>query len=57
MSKDNVSQELFMSVKERLDRYRLPCTFPIEVTPLLDKLLNLVSAKGGSIVSFSGDMS
>ena len=47
MSTEKVSRELFMNVKERLDYYRLPCTFPVEATQLIDKLLGLVASKGG----------
>jgi hypothetical protein len=39
---DKISQELFLDVKERLDYYHLPTTFPIEATPLLSKLIKLV---------------
>lgn len=42
MSTDKVSQELFLSVKERLDYHHLPTTFPIEATPLLSKLIKLL---------------
>jgi len=42
MSAEKVSQELFMRVKEGLDYYHLPSTFPIEATALLDKLINLI---------------
>lgn len=34
-----------MKVKERLDYHRLPSTFPVEATPLLSKLLNIVDSK------------
>ena len=60
MSTEKVSQQLFMKVKERLDYYRLPATFPFEATPLLNKLLNLLDNKGGensqgSVGSFETD--
>jgi hypothetical protein len=42
MSGEKISQELFLSVKERLDYYHLPTTFPIEATQLLSKLIKLV---------------
>lgn len=42
MSTDKVSQELFLSVKERLDYHHLPTTFPVEATPLLNKLIKLI---------------
>lgn len=32
----------FMYVKERLDYYRIPSSFPIEATGLLTKLLGLL---------------
>lgn len=44
MSGEKVSQELFLSVKERLDYYHLPTTFPIEATHLLSKLVKLVDS-------------
>ena len=31
-----------MRVKEKLDYYQLPTTFPAEATPLLHKLINLI---------------
>jgi hypothetical protein len=42
MSAGNVSQELFLSVKERLDYHHLPTTFPVEATPLINKLIKLI---------------
>lgn len=42
MSASNVSQELFLSVKERLDYHHLPTTFPVEATPLINKLIKLI---------------
>jgi hypothetical protein len=39
---DKISQELFLNVKERLDYYHLPTTFPIEATTLLSKLIKLI---------------
>jgi hypothetical protein len=42
MSKQNVPQELFIKVKERLDYHRLPAQFPIEATTLINKLLSRI---------------
>lgn len=46
MSKERISQELFMRVKEKLDYYHLPTTFPFEAAPLLNKLISLVENQG-----------
>jgi hypothetical protein len=37
-------QQTFLHVKQRLDFYRLPSSFPIEATSLLSKLLELIDA-------------
>lgn len=44
MSGEKVSQELFLGVKERLDYYHLPTTFPVEATHLLSKVIKLLDA-------------
>ena len=43
-----------MRVKERLDYYHLPCSFPIEATGLLSKVLSMLDGKGISKGSNSG---
>jgi hypothetical protein len=42
MASEKVSQQLYLSVKEKLDNYRIPNNFPIEATPLLNKLISLI---------------
>ena len=39
-------EQVFLEVKERLDYYRLPTSFPIEATKLLHKILCLLDKKG-----------
>jgi len=47
MSTEKVSQQLFLKVKEKLDYYCLPTSFPIEATHLLSKLINLIDSSSG----------
>jgi hypothetical protein len=37
-----IDQTKFLYVKERLDFYRLPVSFPVEATELLHKLIGLL---------------
>jgi hypothetical protein len=46
MSKEPISQDKFLWVKEKLDYYRLPTNFPFEATPLLHQLLTLIANSG-----------
>ena len=39
---EKLDQAGFMYVKQRLDYYRLPCSFPIETVGLLSKLLGML---------------
>jgi len=50
MSVPKVSQNLFLQVKEKLDYYHLPSSFPIEATHLISKLLTLVNSSNNQEV-------
>ncbi|CAM5999479.1 unnamed protein product [Sphagnum balticum] len=51
MSQEPLTQELFLRVKEALDRLHLRIPFPLEAAPLISKLITLVDRGGPSAKS------